>query len=65
LLEVFSFYDKHIEIITEKIKRDRSLWPEKGLANKMCLTIVSFFLNIKENEKADALEQKYRSLGWR
>jgi hypothetical protein len=31
IMEVFSFYDKNIEIITEKIKKDKSLWPEKAL----------------------------------
>jgi len=65
IMEVFLSYDKKTEIITEKVKKDKSLWPEKGLANKMYRSIVNYYLSNNEKQKADALEEKYRVLGWR
>jgi len=64
-LEIFSTYDKNIAVITEKVKGDRALWPEHGLANKMYRTIINYYLSIKENSKATQLEEKYKCLGWR
>ena len=65
MMEIFSGYDKNIEIITGKIKKDKSLWPENGLANKMYGSIVNYYLRNNEIQKAATLEEKYRALGWR